>query len=92
MIVWGVFNGGANYSPGSVHELRDIEEFPTMRAAGVALWRRVRGWEGDFPNVDADASLHLWFACPNDGAGDVQEYPDRVVTVGPRGGIRVERV
>ena len=92
MRVWVLFNGGANYSPGSVHEVRDIEEFSSMRNAGIALWQRVTGRDNDFPNVTPDANMHLWMYCPNDGAGDVHEYPDREVTVGPRGGIRVARV
>jgi hypothetical protein len=88
--VWAVFNGGVNYSPGSVHELRDIEEFPSLRAAGDALWSRV---SDRMQLVDrASASMHIWLACPNDGHGDVTEYPDGIATIGPRGGVRVWRV
>ncbi len=93
MKVWTVFNGGVNYSPGSPHELRDIEEFESLRAAGEEFYIRVRGFHPEFGNVDREtASMHVWLACPNDGQGDVQEYPDRVITVGPRDGIRAERV
>ena len=93
MKAWAVFNGGVNYSPGSPHELRDIEEFRSIAAAGDALYARVHDWVPGFGNVDREtASMHVWLACPNDGAGDVQEYPDRVITIGPRDGIRIERV
>lgn len=90
MMVWAVFNGGVNYTPGSVHEVRDIELFTSLRAAGDTLWSRVNGRAFGFDSVDRDtASMHVWLACPNDGAGEVTEYPDRVITIGPRDGIRV---
>lgn len=91
-MVWGVFNGGSGYSPGSVHELRDIEQFDSIRSAMDTFWRRSTGLDDQFPGVGTDASMHIWLACPNDGTGEVQEYPDREITVGPRGGIRVARV
>jgi hypothetical protein len=90
MKVWGLFNGGSGYSPGSVHELRDIEEFSSLRVAGITLYDRVAGNIREFPNVDRDASFHIFFAHPH-GPDGVQEYPDRVMTIGPRGGVRIER-
>lgn len=88
--VWTVFNGGVNYSPGSPHEPGDIVEYRSIAAAGDALWGMVHD---RMAMVDrATASMHIWLACPNDGDGEVTEYPDRIATIGPRDGIRIERV
>jgi hypothetical protein len=91
--VWACFNGGVNYSPGSPHNLRDIEQFDSVAAAGRALYARVNGREFGFDCVDREtASMHVWLAHPNDGEHEVTEYPDRQITIGSRGGTKIERV
>ena len=95
--VWTIANYGVNYTPGDVREVSHLEEFPRLRAAGEALWSRVHGWDSQLPNIDRDANLHVWLSNPQ-GEDYVwpflagAEYPDRVITIGPRDGIRVERV
>ena len=93
MTVWAVFNGGhGSYSPGDVHNPRDVESFASLRAAGVELWWRHRGARSYYPCVGDDASLHVYISDPSAGTdGPAYEYPDRIITIGPRGGIRMER-
>jgi len=93
MKCWAVGNYGANYTPGDVREVTHLEEFASMREAGEALWRRVRGMDQDFRLADRDSTLHVWLSNPQGEdyvwpflAGD--EYPHRVISIGPRDGIR----
>jgi len=94
MVVYGVFHGGANYSAGSVHNPSDVRRFDSITAAVDTVWVRFTGRDHSFPNVDESATMHLWLSDPRADANDGQaaEYPDRVISIGPRGGVRVERV
>lgn len=88
MQVYAVFSGGVNYSTGSVYNAEDVEVFASLKSAGDTLWSRRAGRDSYYPNVDDTAQMSVYFADPRPTG---QEYPDRVITVGPRGGIRVER-
>lgn len=95
--VWAVANYGVNYTPGDVREVSHLEEFSSLRAAGDALLSRVFGGDPQLPNVDRDASFHVWLSNPQ---GEDYVWPflagsessDRQITIGPREGIRIERV
>ena len=96
--------GGSGYSHGD--PVDDLEVFPSMAAAVAALReRRDQGYsfrcsfefanrepEDVFtPCVEDDSSMWLWFSAhKDDGIVTVPDYPDRVVSFGPRGGVRIE--
>lgn len=100
MTIYALWHGGSSYAHGDVET--DVETFPSIRAAVDALQDRSKlghGWQMPFyyadgrtarvytPNAD-DSSMWLWFADPR---GNADPYPDRVLSFGPRGGVRVER-
>jgi hypothetical protein len=83
-------------------EPSDVETFDSIADAGRALTSRAeRGyWERQTfryadgrtehtltPAADAGPSMTLWH---HDPRGDSDPYPDRILTIGPRGGIRQE--
>lgn len=82
MKVWCQFHaeGYGNPYPG------DYEVFRTLKDAKTALWRRFDG-ERAFPCVGDDACFTVYTTKPD---GDGQDYPDFLLTIGPRGGIRKE--
>lgn len=84
MRVWGLWYGGRSYSCPSID---DAEEFRSIRAAGWALEAREENAGGDTPCVEA-SEMHLFRADPRETGS---EYPDMVLRLGPRGGIRRER-
>jgi hypothetical protein len=87
MKVFTLFEPPGNYGPAYPEH---AEQFPSLEAAGYALRDRVSGREYSFPCVDSDARLSVFFSDPRlSEDGDI--YPDRIITIGPRGGIRVER-
>lgn len=87
MKVFTLFDSPGNYGPAYVEH---TEEFPSLEAAGHALRDRVLGRDSYFPCVDNDARLSVFFSDPRlSEDGDI--YPDRLITIGPRGGVRVER-
>ena len=99
MKVYGIWHGGASYSPGGIE---DIEEFDSIQHAKDVLDSRYRnghGWLQQFrylnrswpvvsvltPAVEQDSEIWLWPEVPD---GDL--YPWRIVKFGPRGGVVVE--
>ena len=86
MVAWY----GYSYSPGSVHDRDSIEYFDSIKAAADMFAARIEG-DTRFPCVDADvARAHLYRVYREDG--DISnEYPNYVVTIGPRGGAQVTR-
>jgi hypothetical protein len=64
--------------------LDDAKLYPSMRAAIEAYAETAR--ELDRYGQKCEASLH--FARNRE---ELQEYPDRVLSLGPKGGIKVER-
>lgn len=100
-MIFALWHGGANYAGSRIP--RDVEIFSSLKAAGDALQSRAfRGfyWSQDFtfadgrkesnltPCADAGAEMHVFLADPRDSD---DPYPDRIITLGPRGGVRVER-
>ncbi len=99
MTIFGVWHGGANYGVGDLNE--SVEIFDSLRAARAALSDRERlraHWLHTFTYADGrvervetpcveNSSMTIWFADPRNNP---DPYPDRLLTVGPRGGIRME--
>lgn len=83
MIVHAEWWGGPSYSFPDTRET-----FASITEAVDAFAWRLANVDGRTPCVTKDAEIRLFF-----GSADPmeQDYPDRIVTVGPRGGIRVER-
>ncbi len=92
MKVFALWHGGSSYAPADQFNRRDIEEFDSIRDALAEFESRTR--DPYYPCVDTapqdqgGASMWLCFADPFEN-GDL--YPDRVVSFGPRGGVRCER-
>ena len=99
MKVWGLWYGGSNYV---VPQRTDLEEFSSISAAKEVFWCRSDGWdpvEGlQCPCVDTGASaydhghgteMQLFLTKPDPDDGNW--YPDRIIRIGPRGGVRVEQ-
>lgn len=93
MKVYGIFHGGCNYSKTITN--RSVEEFSSIKHA-----RDIFGSRADFdpyyPCVDESAEMHLFFSDPrNDEDSDDSlidpGYPDRVLSLGPRGGVHISR-
>jgi len=106
MKVWALWEGGnGNYAPSDPE--RDLEVFGSIGDAGHALERRLNSsWMSQFdfvnrafrscycPCVGEDTRMFLWFAADIiDGTVYVvhENGPDRILSIGPRGGIRTER-
>jgi hypothetical protein len=103
-MIWALWNGGSGYGPSDL--VSDLESFASLEDARQALRsRRDYGYgfrqsfefvnrdpESVFtPCVEDDSSMWVWFGADVvDGVTYVPEYPDRVVSFGPRGGVRVE--
>lgn len=65
--------------------LDDAVKHPT-KADAIASFRSTNDELDRFGNTPLDGSIHI-----ADSKDDLAEYPDYVLSVGPRGGIRVER-
>lgn len=85
MKVYMMWHGGANYALPTVD---DAEEFSSLQAAKESFWSRADR-DPFYPCVE-NPEAWILFSDPRENAsGDV--YPDRVMTLGPRGGVRIER-
>ena len=84
MKVWGMWHGGSSYAVGSVDE--DTEEFSSLQAAKDALYDREKRFDPYYPCVE-DSEMQVFFSDPR---GNSDPYPDRILTIGPRGGVRAE--
>jgi hypothetical protein len=89
MKAYMIWQGGANYA---VSGIEDTEAFDSIAAAVEAFTHRASGTDSYYPVVRGHGSEgHLFFSDPRDlTSGDV--YPDRIISEGPRGGIRMEAV
>ena len=87
MKVYGLWHGGASYAVGAYS---DIEPFDSLADAKRTLVARYMNYEQPAtPCVEKDeTSIWIFEAMPDDN-GDL--YPDRVLSFGPRGGIKMER-
>ena len=88
MKVWGLWYGGCNYRIFDQFNKKDIQEFPSIRAARDDFEDKLRNRDGYTPCVDHDAEMWLCFHNPYQD-GDL--YPDQIIKIGPRGGIKIER-
>lgn len=102
-MIYAVWYGGSSYGPSDTEH--DLEAFTSLEEARRALnSRRGRGaiWVQDFDFVNRepqsvycpcveDSSMHVWFAADEADGGRmiVADYPDRILTFGPRGGVVV---
>jgi hypothetical protein len=100
MKVWATWHGGDSYSVGIIED--NLEVFDSLEAAKEALvsreahgdWMRQTFRYADgrvahvyCPGVD-NSELFVYFGDPR---GDCDPYPDRIISIGPRGGVRVQR-
>ena len=87
MTVWGLWDGGHSYR---VSEFGDAEPFDSIQHAVRVFRARLDGCDYAYPAVDASSTMRLFLGGHPDTYRD--PYPDRVLTVGPRGGVNIERV
>lgn len=80
------FHGGYSYSPFNVHEDKP-EFFSSLQDAMDCFWRRTEGFNRRFPCTDETATAWLFAEDPRRTGA---EYPDRVISLGARRGIRCE--
>jgi hypothetical protein len=80
--VWALWHGGTNYSLGYVDD--DIEVFDSLQAAKDTLYNREECSDPYYPCVE-ESSMYVYFSDPR---GLADPYPDRILIIGSRGGIR----
>lgn len=91
MKVYGLFHGGHSYAMWQCN--RDVEEFNSIKEAKDTLYERYHGWNSYYPCIDETATMWLVFDDPRNDEGPegfLDIYPDRILTIGKRGGIKVE--
>ena len=81
------WHGGPSYAVFDTHNPEDAEEFASLRDARNAFWRRA-DFDRYYPCVD---SPEAWILKGPAGSNIGAEYPDFLLTLGPRGGVRCER-
>jgi hypothetical protein len=84
--VYMIWQGGINYA---VSDIADAEEFPSLAAAVAEFTHRASGTDPYYPCVEGSEG-HIFHYDPRIASGG-DHYPDRIITSGPRGGVRVER-
>ena len=88
MITWMLWNGGSGYGAADAFNREDCERFPTLAAAKHHFISRLN--DNYYPCVENDTpenggpSAWLCFYDPFE-IGDL--LPDRVLELGPRGGL-----
>ena len=93
MIVWTQWYGGSSYACPLHSEPTHWERFKSMKQAKRVFASR-SDFDPHFPCVGNDAEMQLYFFGPSE---DVEPwkmrdpYPDRILTIGPRGGVRITR-
>ena len=85
---YAVFYGGGSYS----HPYADeAEEFQSLAAVKRRYADALRGLDRRYPCVDENACVTVWFYDPT--ADDVRDpYPDAMICVGKRDGLRLQRL
>lgn len=99
-MIYALWHGGINYAAPYVSD--DTEAFDTISQAVNEFRRRAFSGYGTFdyiskppesidtPCARDGASMSLYFYDPT--ADDVRDpYPDRLIEIGPRGGIQVSK-
>jgi len=80
MKVQALWYGGPNYA---LSTQDDIETFDSIKRAKEVFFDR-QDWDHYRPCVQ-DSEMHLYFH------KFTENGPDRILTMGPRGGVRMER-
>ena len=86
MKVWGMFHGGGNYAHPYVRE--DTEHFDSLAKAKEEFLYRCR-YDLRYPCTGNDATMTIWYRDPRE---ERDPYPDRLLSFGPREGLRDEAV
>lgn len=89
MKCWGMWYGGSSYACPNTFSREDVEEFSSMKAAGEILQSRADNDDRRTPCVGEESEMQIFFEDPY---MNHDPYPDRIITIGPRGGVRVRRV
>jgi hypothetical protein len=90
------WHGGSSYAAPDTHSARDAEVFDSIAAARRSFAARA-DHDPYYPCVNDDdpqdggPEATLYFGKPADHPIIGQDYPDRIVRFGPRGGVIVER-
>ena len=93
MIVWTQWYGGSSYACPLHSEPTHWERFKSMKQAKRVFASR-SDFDPHFPCVGNDAEMQLYFFGPSE---DIEPwkmrdpYPDRILTIGPRGGVRITK-
>ena len=82
--VYFLWFGGPSYA---VPSADDLETADSLADVLSIMRARERYWDGRTPCVE-DQGAHVFLSDPRNGS---DWYPDRVVSAGPRGGLRMER-
>ena len=82
MQTYMLWYGGPSYAVGGWD---DIERFSSIKAARDAFWSRA-DFDPYYPCVE-NPEAWIWYRALPPQNGDL--YPDAVMTMGPRGGVRV---
>ncbi|SRR6266581_3216933 len=100
-MIYALWHGGSSYSVGELE--RDLETFPSIRVAGWALRTRANngGWMPQGFTYADGRTVRALTPCADEGCevtvylsdprGSHDPYPDYILTIGPRGGIKRER-
>lgn len=78
--------GGSSYAN---PELQDAEEFESLQDAKNILWHREHGGDRYYPCVE-DSEMEVWIGRLKDWR--YSDMPDYVLTLGPQGGVKTERI
>ena len=82
----GLWYGGSDYAAPNGHDDRDVERFQSLKDAADTFWRR-SDFDPYYPCVDDETTeMHVYF-----GTEYHENGPDRIIRLGKRGGIKVER-
>jgi hypothetical protein len=84
MKVYALWFGGSSYAYPTVKD--DLEEFASIASAKRVFYSR-SDHDPYYPCVEDTCEMFLFFDRPP----ETDPYPDRILTLGPRGGVRVER-
>jgi len=84
---YALWHGGSSYAcPGP----DDIEEFSTLQDIKEVLWARHKNQDYPYtPCVDQDTEFQVFI---NEPPNFSNSYPDYIIDLGPRGGIRCQKV
>jgi hypothetical protein len=80
-------NGDYNHTPGDPRDPRDVTEHSSLKRAKDAFWRYC---EDPHEMADETTTWNVYFYDPTSEDVHGDPYPDRQLSMGPRGGVRVE--